>query len=69
MEIKQLEYFLAVCERGSFNKAADCLYTTQPNVSKVINNLEQELGRELFKRTYKGIELTPYGKTSVNMLK
>ncbi|HJF85436.1 LysR family transcriptional regulator [Megamonas hypermegale] len=63
MEIKQLEYFLAVCERGSFNKAADCLYTTQPNVSKVINNLEQELGRELFKRTYKGIELTPYGKT------
>lgn len=63
MEIKQLEYFLAVCERGSINKAAECLYTSQPNVSKVINSLERELGRELFKRTHKGIEITPYGKT------
>ncbi|WP_289146630.1 LysR family transcriptional regulator [uncultured Megamonas sp.] len=63
MEIKQLEYFLAVCERGSINKAAECLYTSQPNVSKIINSLERELGRELFKRTHKGIEITPYGKT------
>lgn len=63
MEIKQLEYFLAVCNRGSINKAADCLYTTQPNVSKVINALEHELGRKLFNRTNKGISLTPYGKT------
>jgi len=63
LEIKQLEYFLAVCERGSINKAAECLYTSQPNVSKIINSLERELGRELFKRTHKGIEITPYGKT------
>ena len=63
MEINQLEYFLAVCERGSINKAAECLYTSQPNVSKIINSLERELGRELFKRTHKGIEKTPYGKT------
>jgi len=63
LEVKQLEYFLAVCERGSINKAAECLYTSQPNVSKIINSLERELGRELFKRTHKGIEITPYGKT------
>ena len=40
MDIRQLEYFAACCEQGSFNKAAACLYTTQPNVSKVISSLE-----------------------------
>lgn len=63
MEIKQLEYFVAASEKGSFNKAAECLYTSQPNVSKVILNLEKELGRELFTRNSKGIELTPFGET------
>lgn len=63
MDIKQFEYFLAVCDRGSINKAAECLYTSQPNVSRVINNLENELGRDLFTRTTKGVELTPYGST------
>ena len=54
MEIKQLEYFVAASEKGSFNKAAECLYTSQPNVSKVILSLEKELGRELFVRNSKG---------------
>lgn len=36
MELKQLEYFMVACEKGSFNQAAECLYTSQPNVSKVI---------------------------------
>ena len=44
MELKQLEYFMVACEKGSFNQAAECLYTSQPNVSKVIGMLEQELG-------------------------
>lgn len=63
MEIKQLEYFVAASECGSFNKAAQCLYTSQPNVSKVVSGLEKELGRELFERKSKGIQLTPYGET------
>lgn len=63
MEIKQLEYFVAASECGSFNKAAQCLYTSQPNVSKVVSSLEKELGRELFERKSKGIQLTPYGET------
>ena len=37
MELRQLEYFMITCEKGSFNQAAECLYTTQPNVSKVIS--------------------------------
>ena len=63
MELKQLEYFTVVCAKGSFNKAAECLYTTQPNVSKVIAGLEKELGRPLFERTARGIQVTPYGHT------
>ena len=61
MELRQLEYFMITCEKGSFNQAAECLYTTQPNVSKVISSLEKELGRPLFERSSRGIHITPYG--------
>ncbi len=44
MELKQLEFFMAACDCGSLGKAAARLYTTQPNVSKVIHQLEQHLG-------------------------
>lgn len=47
---------------GSFSKAAEVLYTTQSNVSKGIQNLEKEVGAELFVRQAKGITLTPKGK-------
>ena len=63
MELRQLEYFMITCEKGSFNQAAECLYTTQPNVSKVISSLEKELGRPLFERSSRGIHITPYGET------
>lgn len=63
MELKQLEFFIEVCAQGSFNQAAESLYTTQPNVSKVIGSLEKELGRKLFERMSRGIKITPYGET------
>ena len=63
MELKQLEYFMVVCEKGSFNQAAECLYTSQPNVSKIIGALEKELGRKLFERTSRGINITTYGES------
>lgn len=61
MEFKQLEYFIAAADSGSLNRAASQLYTSQPNVSKVIANLENELGVSLFERTSKGIRLTSSG--------
>lgn len=67
MELKQLEYFVTASECKSFGKAARKLYTSQPNVSKVIKSLEQELGRELFVRNAKGISLSPYGRTIYDM--
>lgn len=63
MELKQLEFFLAVIDYGSLGKAASRLYTSQPNVSKVIHNLESELGKPLFERTTKGLRLNDYGKS------
>ena len=47
MDMKQLEFFVTACERGSLSKAAECLYTSQPNISKNIRSLERELGRPL----------------------
>ena len=63
MELRELEYFMVVCEKGSFNQAAECLYTSQPNVSKVIGALERKLGRKLFERSSRGVHITPYGET------
>ncbi|WP_069999796.1 LysR family transcriptional regulator [Cellulosilyticum sp. I15G10I2] len=62
MEIKQLEYFITTAELGSINKAAKELYTSQPNISKVITAFEKELGAEVFYRTSKGVSLTPEGE-------
>ncbi|WP_418377959.1 LysR family transcriptional regulator [Acidaminococcus sp.] len=63
MDIKQLEIFVAACDRGSLSQAAACLYTTQPNVSKNIRTLEHELGQPLLVRSGKGVHPTVYGKT------
>ena len=63
MELKQLEFFIACAELTSLSKASDRLYTSQPNVSKVIRHLEDELGAQLFERTSKGLRLTQFGKS------
>lgn len=62
MELKQLEYFVACADTLSFSKAANLLYTTQSNVSKVIKNLELELNAELFERRANGILLSERGR-------
>lgn len=62
MEIKQLEYFVTAADQGSLNRAAEQLYTTQPNVSKVISALERELKTSLFERSNRGIRMTAQGE-------
>ena len=62
MELKQIEYFLEVARTGSFNKAAQSLFVSQPNLSYAIKSLEAELGSDLFVRTSKGIQLTDFGQ-------
>lgn len=62
MEIKDLQYFLAIIEAGSFSQAALDLHITQPTLSRCIQNLENELHTALLKRNRKGIELTASGR-------
>lgn len=61
MEMKQIYYFIVCARCGSFSKAAEQLYTTQPNVSKVIKAMEDEMDIQLFVRNPRGIELTEEG--------
>lgn len=62
MEIKQVQYFLAVTEAGSFSVAADDLYISQSSLSKRIIALEKELEIQLFDRSKRKISLTDAGR-------
>ncbi|WP_103106313.1 LysR family transcriptional regulator [Brevibacillus reuszeri] len=62
MELRQLEFFIAVCEEMHFSRAAEKLCTSQSNLSQQIKFLESELGVPLFDRLGKRIGLTEAGK-------
>jgi DNA-binding transcriptional LysR family regulator len=61
MEIRQLQYFLAVIEEGSFTKAAARVHVAQPGVSAQIRRLEHELGHELLDRSGRLVRPTAVG--------
>ncbi|CQR58749.1 LysR family transcriptional regulator [Paenibacillus sonchi] len=62
MDIRQLQYFVQVARLNSFSRAAESLYISQPTISKMIRNLEVELGADLFYREGKSIRLTDAGE-------
>lgn len=62
MTIRRLYIFKTVCEEGSVTGAAKKLYMTQPAVSHVIHELEEELGTVLFDRISKKVFLNQTGK-------
>ena len=62
MEFRELRYFLAVTREQSISKAAEALYITQPNLSRQMQNLEKEIGQQLFIRGTKKITLTEAGR-------
>ena len=61
MELRTLEYFLAVAREGNISNAAKALHVTQPTLSRQLSSLEKEFGRELYTRGPKGVELTDQG--------
>src|SRR5919107_888048 len=62
VELRQLEYFVAVARHASFTRAADELWITQSALSQQVRRLEAELGVALLHRSAPGAELTPAGE-------
>lgn len=62
MTLAQLRYAITVANAESMNKAAGRLFISQPSLSSAIRELEDEIGFELFRRTNRGISVTPEGE-------
>ncbi|MDO5016699.1 MAG: LysR family transcriptional regulator [Eubacteriales bacterium] len=62
MNLRNLEYFLAVVDENSFTRAADRLYISQSTLSKAVSALEEEWQVPLLYRNKKDFQLTPEGQ-------
>ena len=62
MELRQLEYLVAVAEHANFTRAAERLHVAQPAVSAQIQKLERELGQPLLDRSKRTVRLTAAGE-------
>lgn len=62
MDIRILEYYLAITREGNISAAAEALHISQPSLSRQIRELEEELGVTLFMRGTRRITLTEEGK-------
>lgn len=62
VRFRQLEYFVAICETGSFTAAAERLHVAQPSLSQQIKALETELDCRLLERSNRGVQPTTAGR-------
>ena len=65
MDLRQLEYFVAVAEEANFTKAAERVHITQSGVSAQIRQFERELGADLFDRSSRIVRLTDAGAAAL----
>lgn len=61
MTLQQLRYAITIADCNSMNKAAQALFISQPSLSASIRDLENEIGITIYKRTNRGITITPEG--------
>jgi DNA-binding transcriptional LysR family regulator len=66
MELRQLRYFIALAEEGSFTRAAKRASVAQPALSRQIQKLEQEFGVPLVDRTTRRVTITPAGRDVIS---
>ena len=62
MTLQQLRQIITIADVGSMNEAAKQLYVSQPNLSAVVREIEQEAGITIFLRSNRGIQATPDGE-------
>jgi DNA-binding transcriptional LysR family regulator len=62
MELRQIRYFLAICEHGGFSRAAETCGVTQPALTKAIKALEDEVGGAMFHREGRRLVLSELGQ-------
>jgi DNA-binding transcriptional LysR family regulator len=62
VKLKEVQYFLAICEEGSFTRAAKSCGVAQPTLSMAIKRLERSLGGILFLRGTNDASLSKLGK-------
>lgn len=65
MNLRDLQYLIALCEKKHFGKAANACHVSQPTLSTQIKKLEEELGVTLVERDNKHVLLTDIGKEVV----
>ena len=69
MTLTQLKYAITVTKSNSMNEAARMLFISQPSLSASIKELEEEIGIELFRRTNRGVFVTPEGEEFIGYAK
>src|SRR5690606_18781699 len=66
MELRQLEYFVAVAEERNYTRAAERVHVSQSGISARIRRLERERGATLFVRSARTVTLTPAGRAALD---
>ncbi len=66
MELRQLEYFIAVAEEANFTRAAERVHISQSGVSAQVRRLEEELGATLIDRSARTATLTAAGEAALD---
>ncbi|MBR4235560.1 MAG: LysR family transcriptional regulator [Clostridia bacterium] len=61
MTLQQIYYVITIAETGSMSKAAEKLFVAQPSLTGAVKELEKEFGITVFRRSSKGVTLTPEG--------
>ncbi|WP_437934389.1 LysR family transcriptional regulator [Sorangium sp. So ce341] len=69
MELRHLRYFVAIAEEESFRRAAEKLHVSQSPLSRQMQQLEEEIGAELFEPSGRGVKLTPAGRLLLDRAK
>ncbi len=69
MNLRTLEYVIAVADLGHFSRAAEHCHVSQPTLSLQIRSLESQLGVELFERHRHPVQLTPIGQRLIGMMR